>query len=137
MKMISLREFKERFYPQLTGQQFSKMLGVNNSMMNKMLNGKYDCSLKSKSWLALCEYVKNNYNLQLVSENKFVLEGEKVSKVIRNLQLEIKQKDQIIAEYEKTIEELTSAVRIMVGAKSAVEKGKFILNLYKKNKEDK
>lgn len=137
MKMITLRELKELYYPGLTKQQFADVMNVSNSMMSKMLNGKYDCSIKSNAWMSLCKYVRDNYNFQLVSENKFVLEGEKVSKIIQNLQLEIREKDQIIAEYEKVIEELTSAVRVMVGAKSAVEKGKFILNLYKKNKEGK
>jgi predicted transcriptional regulator len=136
MKMISLRELKDQYYGKITKQQFAEKMGVANSTMSKMMNGKYDCTFNSKLWMRLCKTVKDLHNFQLVSENKFVLESEKTTKVINRLQDEIKKKDKIIQNYEQIITELMSAVRVMSNAKEAVKNSKFVLSLYKQNSNE-
>ena len=88
MKMITLKELKDRFHPNLTKQQFAKEMGLANSVCSKMMRGRYDCSLQSKAWMDLCDYVRTKYNLQLVSENKFAVESDKAWRAIEGLKRE-------------------------------------------------
>lgn len=136
MKSITLKQLKDQYYPDWTGQQFAEYLGINNSLCNKLIHGKYDSSTNSKNWQYLKQFVKDNYNLQLISENKFVAFGEQSEAKIKKLQYEIDKKDRIIAEYEEIIKDLLSSVRIMVGAKESIEKGKIILHKYQRTKNN-
>lgn len=136
MKTITLKAFKETYFPKLTQLQFSAMLNLNNSYVSKVMHGKYDCSLKSKKWIELCNYIKNNYNLILISENAYALEGEKVEKIISTLQSKVAEQERQIKEYEEIIRELTRAITITNRAKGALEKGKFVLAKYKFNQRE-
>ena len=96
------------------------------------MNGSYDCSTKSKRFKELEEYIEYNFKLQLISESPYVLAMEKKDKQIQKLEMELRYKEDEIEMYRKVIEDLMGSVRIMVGAKESVEKGKFILDLYRK-----
>ena len=131
MKMITLQELKDRFHPNLTKQQFAEEMGLPNTVCCKMMKGKYDCSLKSKLWLNLCDYVRTKYNLQLVSENKFAIEGEKAFRVINNLKQENEELKRILKDYEEIIEKLKSAIRVKKEANDIIEDANRRLNMYK------
>lgn len=132
MKSITLKQLKERFYPNVTNQEFARILGFDNSLICKIMNGSYDCSTKSKRFKELEEYIEYNFKLQLISESPYVLAMEKKDKQIQKLEMELRYKEDEIEMYRKVIEDLMGSVRIMVGAKESVEKGKFILDLYRK-----
>lgn len=136
MKSITLKQLKDQFYPDWTGQQFSAYLGINNSVCNKIMHGKYDSAKNSKKWDYLKKFVRDNYNLQLISEDKFVNLSEQAETIIKKLQYEIDKKDRIIAEYEDIIKDLVSSVRILTNAKDSVERGKIILYKYQRNKNN-
>lgn len=135
MKSITLKQFKERFYPNVTNQQFSKIIGFDNSLICKIMNGAYDCTNRSKKFKELENFIAYNYSLQLISESKFSVAMEKKDKRIKKLEYELQQKENEIQKYRETINDLLSSVRVMVGAKEALEKGKFILNNYKKDSD--
>lgn len=135
MKTITLKDLKKRFYPNCKNQDFAKYMGISGSICSKIMNGKYDCTSHSRVWKELCERVKNNFTLQLISENKFDIEHDRVEKIIRNLNQEIKRKEKIIAEQMEVIEELMSSVRMINAAKQALEKGRFVLHKYENEKK--
>ena len=85
MKSITLKQFKERFYPNVTNQQFSKIIGFDNSLICKIMNGAYDCTNRSKKFKELENFIAYNYSLQLISESKFSVAMEKKDKRIKNL----------------------------------------------------
>ena len=136
MKSITLKQLKDQYYPKWTGQQFSAYLGINNSMCNKIMHGKYDSAKNSKKWEYLKKFVKDNYNLQLISENKFVVLNEQAEEIIAKLKNEISRKNRIIAEYEDVIKDLVSSVRVLTNAKDSVERGKIVLYKYQRNKNN-
>lgn len=131
MKSITLEQFRKEYFPEVSKQKFAEIMHLSNSICSKILSGKYDCSAKSKEWNKICEYIKNNYNLQLISANKFDIASSTAERTIRNLMLEIKQLERIKAEQEQVIQELLSSIRIMSNAKESIEKGQFMLNKYK------
>ena len=135
METITLKDLKKRFYPNCKNQDFAKYMGISDSVRSEIMSGKYTCSARSKAWKGLCERVKNSFNLQLISENKFDLEHDKVEKIIRNLNQEIKRKDRIIAEQAEAIKELVLSVRVVKAAEQALEKGRFVLYKYENNKK--
>lgn len=135
METITLKDLKKRFYPNCKNQDFAKYMGIKDTTRSKIMNGDYTCSGRSKVWKELCERVKNNFNLQLISENKFDLEHDKVEKIILNLTQEIKRKDRIIAEQAEAIKELVLSVRVAKAAEQALEKGRFVLHKYENNKK--
>lgn len=137
MKSITLKKFKEEYFPELTGQQFSKMLGFDNSFINKVLHGTYKCNYKSKRYLELARHIKTNYSLQLISDNEFDIEAEKARKIFASLNMRIKEQDEEIKILKETVLELTSAVRIMSNAKDSIEKAEFVVNKYIYKKEGK
>ena len=132
MKSITLKEFKERFYPNVTNIEFSRIIGFGNSFVCKVMNGSYDCSLKSKKIKELEDYISYNFNLQLILESPFAVAIDKKDRQIKSLEKELMDKNQEIKQYREVIEELMGSVRIMVGAKESLDKGRFILDLYKK-----
>jgi len=135
MKMITLKELKDRFHPNLTKQDFAKEMGLANSVCSKMMRGRYDCSLKSKAWIDLCEYVRTKYNLQLVSENKFAVESDRVERVIEGLKRENKELKRIKKEYEEIIEELRDCIRISKRAEDVVNRANHSLQFYEYKEE--
>lgn len=135
METITLKDLKKRFYPNCRDQDFAKYIGINGSVCSEMMSGKYTCSGRSKVWKDLCERVKNSFNLQLISTNKFDIEHDKVEKIILNLSQEVKRKDRIIAEQTETIRKLISSVRVMSDAKQALEEGLFVLHKYENEKK--
>lgn len=135
MKTITLKQLKQNIYPEWTNCRFAAVMRLDNGVCSKIMNGKYDCTRRSKIWTGLCERVKNNYGYQLISENKFDIAADQAEKIIRNLKYEVEHKDKIIAEYEEVIKELTAAVRVMCGAKQALEKGRFVLHKYEDKKK--
>lgn len=135
METITLKDLKKRFYPNCKNQDFAKYLGISDTIRSRIMNGSYTCSARSKAWKDLCERVKNSFNLQLISENKFDIEHDKVEKIILNLTQEVKRKNRIIAEQTEAIKDLVSSVRVMCGAKEALEKGLFVLHKYENKKK--
>ncbi len=135
MKTITLKQLKQNIYPKWTNYAFAEFMGLDNSICSKIMSGKYDCTRRSKVWVELCERVKNNFGYQLISENKFDIAANQAEKIIRNLKYEVEHKDRIIAEYEEVVKELTAAVRVMCGAKQALEKGHFVLHKYENKKK--
>lgn len=135
MKTITLKQLKQEIYPEWTNYRFAEVMKLDNCVCSKIMNGKYDCTRRSKVWVELCERVKNNYGYQLISENKFDIAANQAEKIIRKLKYEVDHKDRIIAEYEEVIKELTAAVRVMCGAKQALEKGQFVLHKYENKKK--
>lgn len=134
MKMITLNELRLRFHPNLTKYKFAEEMGLNNSLCSKILSGKYDCSLGSKKWLELCEHVRNKYNLQLVSENKFAIEGEKATRIINNLKRENKELREIKSQYEQVIEDLLKCIKIKNTVEEITKKANQRLSIYKEMK---
>lgn len=130
MKMITLKELKDRFHPNLTKQEFAKEMGLANTVCSKMMRGRYDCSLKSKVWTDLCDYVRTKYNLQLVSENKFAVESDKAWRVIEELKKENEELKRIKKEYEGVIEELMDCIRVTKRAEDAVNRANYRLQIY-------
>ena len=130
MKMITLKELKDRFHPNLTKQQFAKEMGLANSVCSKMMRGRNDSSMQSKAWIDLCDYVRTKYNLQLVSENKFAVESDKAWRAIEGLKRENEELKRIKKEYEEVIEELMDCIRITKRAEDAVNRANYRLQIY-------
>lgn len=131
MRNMSLKQFKEEFYPDMKGIEFSAMLGFKNSIINKILNGRYDCSLKGEAWQRLEAQLKKDYGIQLITTSYAAAVVDSKDKTIERLKAELKEKDSIIEQYEEAIEELIKSVRVMVGAKEAIKNGKFKLDFYR------
>jgi len=133
MEKLTLKEFKAKFYPHLTNRDFSKTIGFDNSLVCKIMNGRYECSLGSPRWLEL-EALCKRYGVELVSTSKYATTEKKLLGAIKNMQYEIHQKDKIIKEYEEVIVELTRAVKVMSNAKSSIKKAEMILTKNQLNK---
>lgn len=131
MRSMSLKQFKEEFYPNMKGIEFSAMLGFKNSLINKILNGRYDASLQSDCWKQLETLIKKDYGIQLITTSYVAAVVDNKDKTIERLKAEIKERDAIIEQYEDVIKDLLQSVRVICGAKEAIRNGEFKLEFYK------
>lgn len=122
MKNMTLKEIKDKFYPEFSNQAFSKEIGMDNSYICKIMNGSYHASSNSKNWKKLEEWVKRNYEVQLITLSPFTAVFDKYEKKIYKLESKVNEQQQIINEYEKMFVELCGSVRIMATAKEAINK---------------
>ena len=129
MKCITLKEFKEMFFPNTKGIEFSKKIGFTNSFINKIMNGRYDCR-RGKEFERLNKYVKQ-YGYELINDNYIAKEADKCEKIFNKMQHEIDIRDAKIRDLENLVEDLLKSVRIMSTAKEAYKDGTFRFDKYK------
>lgn len=138
MRDITLKKF---FKDKYTGTQreFSKMVGIHESIISKFKNGKESCTADREAWMKLCAYIKNNYHLILVSVNKSDIQQDEDQAEIRDLKLEIERLKQVNKEQNKTIKTLRSCVRILSKVDKALKESEevYLKNLIEINKEEK
>lgn len=138
MKQQSLRDFKKDNFPNMSGIKFSAMLGFDNSLISKILNGKYDCPNNSPRWVELKQYMAKNYDIDLVktsSHEQFFEALDNKDYTIKRLTKENEQLKKEKAELEEYITKLLSSIRIVEEGKCAVSYNRFKYENYKNHKE--
>ena len=137
MREMSLRDFKEEYFPTMKGVEFSAMLGFNNSFISKILNGKYDCPTTSPKWVELAEWVKRYYEVKLVTtapSAKFFEVIDNRDKTINRLRKENEELKKENQEMQELIVRLMGSVRLCEDVKKAISYGSFKLEQYRNRK---
>ena len=122
MKNMTLKEIKDKFYPELSKQEFSREIGMDNSYICKIMNGSYHATSNNKNWKKLEEWVKRNYEVQLITISPFAAVFDNYEKKISKLESKVKEQQQIINDYEKMFVELCGSVRLIATAKETIDK---------------
>lgn len=137
MKQMSLRDFKKEYFPNMKGIEFSEMLGFDNSLINKVLNGKYDCSLKSPKWVELKNYMKTYYEIDLINTSKTVPFFETIDnkeKTIDRLKKENAELKQEVEELEELVANLMKGIKLSSDIRNTIEYGIFKLEKWRRRK---
>lgn len=138
MKQQSLRDFKKEKFPTMQNYKFSAMLGFDNSLISKILNGKYDCPNNSPKWVELKQYMAKNYDIVLVktsSHEQFFEALDNKEYTIKRLTKENEQLKKEKAELEEYITRLLSSIRVIEEGKCGVSYNRFKYEKYKNHKE--
>lgn len=132
--MMTLKEFKEVYFQELTNQQFSSELGFDNSFISKVMNGIYQTSKRSIRLEQLKNYILEKYNIEIdlhSAYNSYAVKNEELKEEITSLKETIKKRNNEIKELEQIIFNISSAVRLMSDVKDSLKSKKFDLKKYK------
>jgi hypothetical protein len=133
MRDITLNKLYKQLFPDGGKHkgEFARLLGQKQTTICKLAKGE-GCTLKSRVWKEVKETVKNKYGYILISESKIDNEKVKLEEENQILRMQNQIQEKIIAEHLKTIQDLVSSVRIVVGVKEALMNGELILNQHRR-----
>ena len=130
MLNITLKEFKEKFYPGLSGVEFSKAIGFNNSFINKVLNDEYVIKkpAQAETYNALKDFVYAKSGKELILGSAIAKTISYSNKKSRDLNLEIS----FLKEENYEWQEVCTILAISLAARRTSENK----NVYKRGKLD-